>query len=106
MPIKVVTEDTFNVEVIEAGGPVLVDFWAPWCGYCRRIAPLLDKLAEKWGDSIAVATVNVDDAPGLASRFEVDVIPSLFLFRGGAHGEKIVAPKTQEQIEEWIAAHK
>lgn len=106
MSIKIVTSDNFGQEVLEAPMPVLVDFWAPWCKYCRRLAPVLDKLNEKWGDSIAIATVNVDDAPELAGRFGVEVIPSLFLFQGGVHGERIVAPKTEEQIEEWLSTQR
>jgi thioredoxin 1 len=81
-----------------------LEFWAPWCGYCRRISPVLDRLSEKLGTEISIAKINVDDEPELEDRFDVSVIPTLYLFRKGIHGEKLVAPNSQAQIEEWIAA--
>lgn len=102
MSIKVITNDNFNAEVIEAGRPVLVEFWAPWCVYCKRLTPVLSRLSAKLGDGLSIASVNVDEQPELAERFGASVIPTLYLFQNGTHGEKLVAPSSQTQIEEWI----
>jgi len=73
---------SFEQEVTQAGGPVLVDFYAPWCGPCKMLAPLLDKLAGEYAGRVKFAKVNVDDAQGLASRFQITGVPTLTLFRG------------------------
>lgn len=102
MAIKVITKDNFTAEVLESKDPILVDFWAPWCGYCRRLTPLLDRLADKLGDSMHIATVNVDDNPTLEREYGVDTIPTLFLFKDGQSGPGLVAPGSQSQIEAFI----
>lgn len=104
MSIKIITKENFSTEVAEGERPVLLEFWAPWCVYCRRLSPVLDRLSEKLGDEIPVGKVNVDEQPELEDRFDVSVIPTLYLFRKGDHGEKLVAPNSQAQIEEWINA--
>ncbi len=101
MSVTVVTKDNFQTEVLGASAPVLVEFWAPWCVYCRRLAPVLDRMAQ---NGTRVAKIDIDSQPELADQFGVDTIPSLFLFRGGEHGEKLVAPSSQAQIEEWVLA--
>lgn len=81
-----VTKENFKTEVLEAKTPVLVDFWAPWCGYCRRIGPAVDALAAEYAGKVAVGKVNVDEQPELAEQFKVMTIPSLFVFQNGEHG--------------------
>ncbi len=102
MPIKTITKENFTTEVVNAQRPVLVEFWAPWCGYCRRLTPVLDRLSEMLRDEITIGEVNVDEEPELEEQFGVSIIPTLFLFKNGKHGEKLVAPSSQALIEKWI----
>ena len=95
--------NNFQAEALEADQPVLVDFWAPWCKYCRRIAPVVERVAQEYEGKVVVAQCNVDDAPALAQQFKVDIIPSLFLIKNGVPGEKIVNPASQDALEAWMA---
>ena len=81
--------------------PVLVEFWAPWCVYCRRIGPALDKLAEQ-RDDLVVAQVNIDEQPLLAAKEQIEVIPTLILYKNGNALGSIVAPESKARIEEFI----
>ena len=89
-------------EVLQGDKPVLVDFWAPWCVYCRRIAPAYEKIAQQFGDELVVAKLNIDDAPAVASRERIEVIPTLVLYQGGEAVGSIVAPESKARIEEFI----
>ena len=101
-----VTKENFKTEVLEAKTPVLVDFWAPWCGYCRRIAPAVEALADELDGRIRVAGVNVDDAPDVAARFGVNTIPTLLLFKDGRLlGRPFVGPRSQADIREYLSAN-
>ena len=89
-------------QMAEGGKPILVDFWAPWCGYCRRIAPAVEALADELDGRIRVAGVNVDDAPDVAARFGVNTIPTLLLFKNGEVIGSVVAPGSKAAIEAFI----
>ena len=89
-------------ELLAGDKPLLVDYWAPWCSYCRRIGPAYDKVAEGWGEDIHVVKVNIDDEPALADREKIEVIPTLVLYRGGNAVGSIVAPESKAAIENLI----
>lgn len=89
-------------DVIAGEKPVLVDFWAPWCVYCRRIALAYEKIAAEFGDKLIVAKVNVDEAPDVALREQIEVLPTLVLYHKGKALGFAVAPESKAKIEELI----
>jgi thioredoxin 1 len=90
-------------QAMNEGKTILVDYWAPWCGYCRRIAPAYDKIAQQYGDRLVVAKVNIDDEPMLAHQERIEVIPTLVLYREGFDLGSIVAPESKARIEQFLA---
>ena len=82
--------------------PVLVDYWAPWCVYCRRIAPAYEKIAEEYGNQLVIGKVNIDEESQLAEAEKIEVIPTLVLYRGGKAVDSIVAPDSKAAIERFI----
>ena len=90
MAIINITKEIFEEQILKADQPVLVDFWAPWCTYCRRIAPTFDKIAEQQEDKLVFAKVNVDEAPEIAEKYGIDTIPTLLLFKNGEVAGTIV----------------
>ena len=82
--------------------PVLVDFWAPWCTYCRRIGPAYDKIAQQYTDTLTAARVNIDAEPELARQEQIEVIPTLVLYRDGKSVGSIVAPESKAMIEAFL----
>ena len=84
------------------GKPILVDFWAPWCSYCRRIGPAYDKVAQQQGENLAVVKVNIDEEPILAHQESIEVIPTLILYKGGKALGSIVAPESKAAIDAFI----
>ena len=89
-------------EYLQGDKPVLVDYWAPWCGYCRRIGPAYERIAEELGEDIVVAKVNIDDEPLLAQQEKIEVIPTLVLYRKGQALGSIVAPESKAMIQEFV----
>ena len=89
-------------ELLHGEKPLLVDFWAPWCGYCRRINPAYERIADNFADALVVAKVNIDDEPALANREQIEVIPTLVLYRDGKAIGSIVAPESKAAIEDFI----
>ncbi|MCG8366224.1 MAG: thioredoxin [Pseudanabaenales cyanobacterium] len=91
-----VTDSTFKHEVLESEVPVLVDFWAPWCGPCRMVAPVVDEISEQYEGQIKVVKVNTDENPSVASQYGIRSIPTLMIFKGGQRVDMVVGavPKT------------
>lgn len=87
---------------MQEGKTILVDYWAPWCGYCRRIGPAYDKIAEEYGDQLIVAKVNIDEEPQLTDAQGVEVIPTLILYKNGNAVNKVVAPKSKAAIDQFL----
>jgi len=100
------TEQNFDAEVLNAAGPVLVDFWAPWCGPCKMQLPILEKLAGRVSGQAVVAKVNVDDAPNLAGRYGITSIPTLLLFKGGKVARQFVGLQMEAALVSAIEAVK
>ena len=97
-----VTESSFDTDVIAASTPVLVEFWAEWCGPCRMIAPSLDEISKEMAGKVTVAKLNIDENPDIAARFGVRSIPTLILFKDGKPAAVQVGANPKGRIVEWI----
>ena len=103
--IQVITDDTFDKEVLQADQPVLVDFWAAWCGPCRMIAPTVEALAKEYAGKAKVAKVNVDENNLTPSKYNVRGIPTLLLFKDGQVREQLVGAASRDVIEKMLKKH-
>ncbi|HEY7900440.1 MAG TPA: thioredoxin [Caulobacteraceae bacterium] len=103
MSTQAVTDASFETDVLKAAGPVLVDFWAEWCGPCKQIAPALEDIAKSLGGALTVAKVNIEDSPSTPSRYGVRGIPTLMLFRDGKMASMKVGAMPKQKILEWLA---
>ncbi len=97
-----ITNDTFQESVLKAETPVVVDFWASWCGPCRMVAPIMEELADDFEGRIKVAKVNVDDQGELAAQFRIMSIPTILIFKNGQIAEKIVGARSKGEFVEFI----
>jgi len=99
-----VTDETFDRDVLESERPVLVDFWAPWCGPCRMLAPVVEAIAEEYDGRLTVAKLNVDDNPAMARRYQVMGIPTLILFKDGQPVDRMVGYMAKEDLRRRVDA--
>ena len=102
MPAKDFNKELFDKYTSDTNKPVLVDFWAPWCVYCRRIGPGLNILADQYKDQLIIGKINIDDEQTLAIQEQIEVIPTLVIYQGGQAIGSIVAPESKAQIEAFI----
>ena len=99
-----VTDATFENEVLQSGQPVLVDFWAEWCGPCRMIAPALEEIAGSLGEKVKIVKLNVDESPATATKYGIQSIPTLMIFKNGQMASRQIGAAPKQKLEQWITA--
>lgn len=102
MATKQITDASFNADVLSADGPVLVDFWAEWCGPCKMIGPSLEELSEELGEKVTIAKLNIDENPDAPGQYGVRGIPTMILFKGGAPAATKVGAAPKGQLKAWL----
>jgi thioredoxin 1 len=105
MSTKQITDTTFDQEVLKSNQPVLVDFWAEWCGPCRALGPKLEELSNELGTKVRIVKVNVDENPNIAAKFGIRSIPTMILFKGGQTVETMMGNQPKEAIAQTLARH-
>jgi thioredoxin 1 len=96
------TDDTFDKDVVNSPEPVLVDFWAPWCGPCRMLTPIIEELSKEYTGKVRVAKINTDEHPNAASRYKISAIPTLLFFKGGKVVEQLVGVHSKAEIKKTL----
>lgn len=104
MATKTVTDASFQQDVLNASGPVLVDFWAEWCGPCKMIGPSLEELSEELADKVTIAKLNIDDSPDAPTKYGVRGIPTMILFKDGQPVATKVGAEPKGRIQGWLEA--
>ncbi|MEO1038776.1 MAG: thioredoxin TrxA [Pseudomonadota bacterium] len=102
MAIKAVSDDSFEADVLKANGPVLVDFWAEWCGPCKQIAPALDAIAGERGEALTIAKVNIDENQQTPAKYGVRGIPTLIIFKNGEPVAHKIGSMVKNKLDEWL----
>jgi len=97
--VKTLTDATFDDEVGKATTPMIVDFWAPWCGPCRMVGPIIDEIAQEHGDKVAIGKVNVDENPAIAGKLGIMSIPTIILFKDGEPAKKVIGARSKADFE-------
>lgn len=105
MGVVTITDNQFEAEVLQASEPVLVYFWAPWCGPCRLMAPIVDKVADAYSDRLKVIKMEVDPNPETVKRYRVEGVPALRLFQSGEVRDSSEGAITKQKVEEFLAPH-
>ena len=104
MGVDKVSDATFESEVLKSAEPVVVDFWAEWCGPCRMIAPALDEIAGAMGDKVKIVKLNVDENPAVAAKYGIMSIPTLMIFKNGEMSSRQVGAAPKQKLEQWVTA--
>lgn len=102
MGTKTITDESFEQDVLKADGPVLVDFWAEWCGPCKMIGPALEEISDELGEKVTIAKLNIDDSPDTPGKYGVRGIPTMILFHNGAPVETKVGAAPKSQLKSWL----
>ena len=102
---KPVTDETFATDVLQASGPVLVDFWAEWCGPCKMIGPALEELSDELGEKVTIVKLNIDDNPDAPGKYGVRGIPTLILFKDGKPAATQVGTLPKSKLKDWITSN-
>lgn len=97
--VKTLTDATFDAEIAAAEVPMIVDFWAPWCGPCRTVSPIIDQIAAEHAGKVTIGKLNVDDNPNTASKFGIMSIPTIMLFRDGKAAKKVIGSRPKADFE-------
>ncbi len=100
--IQQVSDDTFDGDILKSEKPVLVDFWAPWCGPCRSVAPLLEDLATVYAERLKVAKINVDESSNVAMKYQVTSIPTFILFKGGKVADRVLGALPRSEFVKFL----
>jgi thioredoxin 1 len=97
--VKTLTDATFDDEVSKSATPMIVDFWAPWCGPCRMVGPVIDQIAEEHADKVSIGKLNVDENPGTAGKYGIMSIPTIILFKDGEPAKKVIGARSKADFE-------